>query len=147
MGQNENDAKNRFFGGFGHFGGLSGACRGTEKGKYGSMHTGNFDIYHSMDTSLQETFPINQLDWINYRKWVISKLKIGNNWKLLGTIGKRYKCHWESGFFEAIFPISQLFPTDIPVESLLTNKTWQRYRSKKTHKNKDQTEQRNTWSS
>ena len=38
--------------------------RPTEGQKMGSVvvwHTGHFAIHHSMDISLQETFPINQL--------------------------------------------------------------------------------------
>ena len=103
-GPNQIYAKNRFL----ELRIFLGDCRG---GSVVVWHTGHFASYHSMDTSLQETFPINQPARINYRKWVISNLKIRNFWEQLEVF-----C-WESGFFWDNFPIDthlraeRIYPT------------------------------------
>ena len=49
------------FGGFWDFGAFQGPAEGQKRGSVGVWHTGQFAIYHSIDSSLQETFPVNQL--------------------------------------------------------------------------------------
>ena len=90
-GPKSNVCKNRFLE-FRIFWGVLGLGRPfrdlpREVWQYDTMATllvcySSFNGYQS--TGVQKNFPINELAWINYRKWVISKSKIGNNWEQFG---------------------------------------------------------------
>ena len=66
IGRNQINAKNRvlelrIFGGSGSLVAFKGPAGGQKKGSVAAWHTGHFAIHHSMNTSLQEIFPINKL--------------------------------------------------------------------------------------